>query len=341
MKRFIAVVLAVVMVATLSGVALADKQKDTDPLGNPIWGGNGAPSGPHYNLNLIGMPENSKDGIDCGNGNRIFVKLGSKNTAKTTRILLQEAEDFAVLDCNGTDGEARFALPAPEYDNGEVSNTGVTEYSVFLRVVGKPNGKIKMATCATDPTTGEEICSDLQVIKVRTKGKQSFDNVSAELLYIYAWVCTDSEGGECTEWTYMRVPLFSDVLQDYLWKYDNKGVRIAQLRFYPGVSTTVPDEDDVPHLASIAPDTAVQGFAGNVLITGVNLDFDPPGTCAIGVGDVDFGADITVNSVSIGGGDLELTVNITIDGAASPGWRDVKVTLCDETELRIPFKVTS
>ena len=89
--------------------------------------------------------------------------------------LLFEGDDFAVLDANATDdGRAEFQLPNPD-----PNNTGTTEYSVFIRVLGKPGGKIKMATCATDPYTGEEICSDLQVIEVRTEGKKKFDNVSA------------------------------------------------------------------------------------------------------------------------------------------------------------------
>ena len=33
-----------------------------------------------------------------------------------------------------------------------------------------------------------------------------------------------------------RLPLFDDRLQDYFWDYDNKGLKLVQLRFYP-VST--------------------------------------------------------------------------------------------------------
>jgi hypothetical protein len=40
-----------------------------------------------------------------------------------------------------------------------------------------------------------------------------------------------------------RLPLFDDRLQEYLWDYDNRGLRIAQLRFYE-CSTTVPDATD-------------------------------------------------------------------------------------------------
>ena len=44
MKKLIALVMVVTLLVSLSGVALASKDVP----------GNGAPSGPHYNLNLIG-----------------------------------------------------------------------------------------------------------------------------------------------------------------------------------------------------------------------------------------------------------------------------------------------
>jgi len=226
MLAAVALVAVIALLAMDSDVAVAGK-------------GNDLPSGPHYNLNLIGKSWDDKAPIEnCGEGRRIFVKLAKGERVKT-RILLQEGE-FGVIDCDGTDGQAAFQLPNPDPDN-----TGTTEYSVYIRLRGKPGGDIIMDTCATDPLTGEEICYDYKVVEVRETGhgKNKFRNVSTELLYIYAWVCVDYNEvtEQCEEYEYMRVPLFSDVLQDYLWQYDNNGVRLAQLRFYPGVSTTVPE----------------------------------------------------------------------------------------------------
>jgi hypothetical protein len=36
------------------------------------------------------------------------------------------------------------------------------------------------------------------------------------------------------------VPLFDSSLQNYFWSYTNTGLRLVQLRFYPGVCTMVP-----------------------------------------------------------------------------------------------------
>jgi hypothetical protein len=62
-------------------------------------------------------------------------------------------------------------------------------------------------------------------LAMRTKGKggNKFENVSKELLYIYA----DLSGDGMVE----RYPLFDDALQDYFWEYDNKGLKLAQFRF--------------------------------------------------------------------------------------------------------------
>lgn len=182
--------------------------------------GNNAPSGPHYNLNIIGVDQDKKSDMTNNDGHRIFVSLQGKS-----KILLQEGEDFNVIDANGTDGNgAKFQLPNPDPDND-----GVTVYSVYARALGKPGGKATATTCAYD-IDGTEWCSLEQLTVERTKGKNSFDNVSKELLYIYV----DLDGDGSVE----RVPLFDEALQDYFWNYDNNGLKLLQLRFYP-ISTDV------------------------------------------------------------------------------------------------------
>ncbi len=179
--------------------------------------GNNAPSGAHYNLNIIGVPKNKTATMDGNNGRRIFVKLDGN-----TKIYLTMGE-FAVLDANGTDNDgATFQLPAPDPDNN-----GITEYSVWARAVGKPGGSSILTTCATGTgSNGQDstFCSTENLVSVRSKGPAKFENVSKQLLYIYADI--DLNG------TIDRVPLFSDDLEDYYWNYDNYGLKNLQLRFY-------------------------------------------------------------------------------------------------------------
>lgn len=205
------------LVAAASFALAACNQSGSPMSPSPIPGGstavNGAPNGAHYNLNLIGVPRDKSASMDGNNGHRIFVKLSGN-----TKILLQEGDSFAVLDANGTDGTASFQLPNPDPDNN-----GVTEYSVYARALGTPGGNGTITTCATDPATGDEICSLETLTLSRSKGKSTFKNVSKELLYIYADI--DGTGVK-------RYPLFDDALEGYFWDYDNNGLKLVQLRFY-------------------------------------------------------------------------------------------------------------
>lgn len=176
--------------------------------------GSGAPSGSHYNLNLIGVPKNKTADLTAGSGHRIFVPLTG-----SCQIKLGEG-NFQVLDANCTDGSGTFQLPNPDADND-----GITTYSVWARALGKPGGSSSTTTCATEPTTGDLYCSVYSMVQIRTKGKSTFSNVSRELLYVYADIDADGDLD--------RMPLFDSRLQDYYWQYDNNGLKLVQLRFYP------------------------------------------------------------------------------------------------------------
>lgn len=183
------------------------------------FAGSGAPSGSHYNLNLIGVPKGKTADLTGNQGHRIFVPLTG-----SCQIKLAQG-DFQVLDGNCTDGSSQFQLPNPDEDND-----GVTTYSVFVRALGKPGGKANIATCAdyvTDVTTGatETYCSAYTTVQTRNKGKSSFENVSKQLLYVYADLNADG--------ALERYNLFSTALQDYFWQYDNNGLKLLQMRFYP------------------------------------------------------------------------------------------------------------
>ena len=197
----------------LSACAVADSEDVANVTGN------GAPSGAHYDLNIIGVAKDKSPNMTGGDGHRIFVPLTG-----SSKINLSEG-DFAVLDANGTDGAAAFQLPNPDPDGD-----GVTSYSVFARALGRPGGSSITTACATDPVTGDTVCSDQAMVLVRDKGGSKFTNVSKSLLYVIADI--DGDG------TVEKVPLFSDTLQDYFWSYDNTGLKLAQIRFYQVATDT-------------------------------------------------------------------------------------------------------
>jgi hypothetical protein len=192
--------------------------------------GNGAPSGAHYNLNIIGVGKGKTPNMTGGSGHRIFVGLGGKTAADTanTQIALSLSTDgtFKVVDANGTDdGRAEFMLPAPG------------TYSIWARSLGKPGGQAKVTTCAeytyTDEVTGqtvtENVCSTSNEIFMRDKGKSSFKNVTPTLTTIDLDASNTEVITACGGTT---VSLFNPCLEGYFWNYDNNGLRVLQLRFY-------------------------------------------------------------------------------------------------------------
>ena len=201
--------------------------------------GNGAPSGSHYNLNIICVPNGKKADMTGTEGHTIFVSCSG-----TSKINLIEGPDFEVLDRNGTDGSASFQLPPT--DTGVISDqpiakdectlnadgisytcgTGISVYSVFSRALGNPNGTAVMMLCGLDPLDPSiSVCGTDNQLKLDASGRPAkFENVTANLLYLYN-VTIDGV-------LYKRIPLFSDVLQDYFWSYTNTGLKLLQLRFY-------------------------------------------------------------------------------------------------------------
>jgi len=186
--------------------------------------GNGAPSGAHYSLNIIGVAKAKNPDMSTGGGSVIFVSLGTKDGAPvTTKIMLEQsaaAGEFAVLDKNGTDGEASFSLPLPG------------TYTIWARALGN-GGQAKITTCATDVTgtvADGDICSTLNEVFVRGTGKSSFRNVTTALTTITLDAVADADAVTACGGT--TVGLFDPCLQGYFWQYDNNGLKLLQIRFY-------------------------------------------------------------------------------------------------------------
>jgi len=263
MKRLLAVVLAVVVVLSLGAtVALAAKPVSEED----VYTGNGAPNGAHYNLNIIGVQKDKSAEMDGSNGHVIFVLLDGKS--KIELMEAPEGESFAVLDANATDGAAIFQLPDPGLDAYLVGDTDgkdtVSDYSVFVRPLGKPGGWATITTCAdlVDSNFAGLLSGKFlsvlnrdgyfggyasveqvgQEITMRDKGKSTFTNVTAELLTIVFKVEVELED-ESVIVEYVRVPIFDDIIEGEYWEYDNHGLKLLQVRFYP-VGTDVSQADD-------------------------------------------------------------------------------------------------
>jgi len=103
--------------------------------------GNGAPSGPHYNLNIIGVPNEKNANFDGGNGTRIFVSRTGQ-----TQFYVHGGQSYAVLDHDGTDGKVGTERENPgivfPYD--ETLNP-TWRVQIYMRLLG-PKGSEVMWT---------------------------------------------------------------------------------------------------------------------------------------------------------------------------------------------------
>jgi hypothetical protein len=228
--------------------------------------GNGAPSGAHYDLNIIGVTKAKAPPLTGSDRHTIFVPLVSDqgvldtDVASGADILLTQGP-FTVCDGNAFDAAydcsgakiasqgAVFQLPC---NLNIATATGttllpcptpaptgfVTSYTVWGRAVGTPGGSSSITTCATDILTSTVVCSvDSNVaVFVRNNGKPVFSDVTNQLTSIVtpAGACTTTKitAGTCT------VSLFAAGFQGFFWDYDNNKNKLLQLRFYLNSTTS-------------------------------------------------------------------------------------------------------
>ena len=108
--------------------------------------GNGAPSGAHYNLNIIGVPNPKNVNFDGGQGARIFVsRTGS------TQFFVHGGTSYEVLDRNGTDGKVGWSVAEPgivfPYD---AAASPTWRVAIWLRLVGPKGSAVQWSSFYTD-----------------------------------------------------------------------------------------------------------------------------------------------------------------------------------------------
>ncbi len=213
----------------------------------PMFAGTINLNGPHYNLNIVGKTNCAGSDLTGSNRHVIEVLLNGGDNAtqlngsnassisKVNKIFLSGSTDgsFQVLDGNACDGTgAQFQLPVTctvAADGTQVCS--FTSYQIWARALGTPGGSAVMTTCAvstmgtTSTADDQVVCSTLNTADalVRKNGTPVWKNVTTELTTISGTI----NGVQVT------IPIFDNSLYDYFWNYDNTGLRLAQLRFYP------------------------------------------------------------------------------------------------------------
>jgi hypothetical protein len=198
------------------------------PVASMAQTGNGAPSGAHFELNIIGVSDPKTQPLTGGDRHTIFVGLGSKKSLAFTPIYLTQGA-FAVCDGNGFDTAyacdgtvvasqgAVFQLPCDTLTDTCTSGTSQA-YTIWARALGKPGGQATVTTCATD-LTNTVVCSTNHELVLRGSGQQKFRNVTTALTTI--------------DTTLGTISLFETGFLNFFWQYNNYGLRLMQVRFYP------------------------------------------------------------------------------------------------------------
>jgi hypothetical protein len=208
-------------------------------LAAPAFGGGINLSGPHFNLNIIGV-ENPKTQLKL-DGHTIFVALNNQEGTHSNIWLTPGPFDVCdgnaftqAYDCNGDPIPGKtgavFQLPCDTdipTDTGCDGGVLAKDYTVWVRALGKPGGSATITTCATAPD-GSTVCNTGEfVVSLSAHSKKTFTNVTKELTTIQNACFLVNNVVTCED-----VSLFASGFEDFVWQYDNTGLRLAQLRFY-------------------------------------------------------------------------------------------------------------
>ena len=223
MKKFSKTTTLILLTAIVAGLSTAVM------AGN----GNNMPSGPHYELGLIGRP-NTYNGSGTTDSSRhtIFIPLDSSGyvDGKVKLLMTQSGAGFVVVDGDATaDGVAKLNI-APGY------------YAVFCRALGKPGGNINFTAWFTYwLDVNEQTLSDAiwmgNVDMTRPKGKSPTVEIS-KLFYYTGCLIYDPDGieGSGDEYNvcYSNEWVFDiDGFNEYWWDITNNGLKRLEIRFYP------------------------------------------------------------------------------------------------------------
>ncbi len=197
MKKIFAIALALSMLVSLvpAAAALAQPGQET---------GNGSLSGHHYNLNIIGVPNQKNLNFDGGEGSRIFVLRTG-----TTQFYVygNDTTPYAVLDHDGTDGKVGGGVGDPGITFPYDETTDTWQVEIYVRLLGP-----------MDPTSNI----------VHWKTYYDYDGS--------AWLKVkefDITRGKPSKFSLKTGDLLIDGYQDILWEMTpGDKFRILQMRIY-------------------------------------------------------------------------------------------------------------
>jgi hypothetical protein len=192
-----------------------------------------------FKMNIIGVDKGKNPPMTNTSRKTIFVRLGAADAPARSDILLTQGP-FSVCDGNSWDQAydchglpignligSVFQLPCNLNVPADITcDGGGTEacYDVYFRALGTPtpNGGVTITTCGELADGTMRVCSSENTGLIsRNHGKPSFTKVTNQLTSIVALI-----NGKI-----QRTALFTDAFQQFLWQYDNQGLRNGMVVF--------------------------------------------------------------------------------------------------------------
>lgn len=211
-------------------------------------------NGPHFNLNIIGVPKGKTADMTDSQRHTIFVPLNTSGyfDGKGVKISYVPGPDFEVLDGNATDNDG--ALIQVPYEYCADLNAGCQDllsYNVYATALGKPGGSsVVTASCTYDTAvvdtsgTAGLTCTDTLQLGSFTVNRDKGQPKPTNITDIFrASGCLDlNNTGYCDsgDLTFNNLWIFNiPQLTEYFWTYTNTDLKLMQVRFYPTVSGTI------------------------------------------------------------------------------------------------------
>jgi len=249
MKAKLAIVLVTLLLATSSCGILVQAQ----PNGNRIKPGDLGFSGPHFNLNVHGVP----DGVDkfvndsVGSGRHsVFAPLQPENFTLWMAMANPTDKDtnWTVVDCDATvDNNISIILPSWMWvnvttgpDTWEWQQWRVYSYNVYVVGLGKPSmHNITLYPEAIILNDSNQVFYSWGSLNVtghgsgKTKGPGGGQPnwVNATDLFLVTATIWNATSGTYED--YVDEWVFNLPLEGYWWGVTNEDVRLMQIRFYP------------------------------------------------------------------------------------------------------------
>jgi len=192
-----------------------------------------------FKMNIIGVDKAKNPPMTNTDRKTIFVRLGDTGAPVESDILLTQGP-FMVCDANSWDQAHNclgqpignligsvFQLPCNQNVQTTIACTGFSMcYDIFFRALGTPGGGVTITTCGELADGSMRVCSSENTGLIsRNTGKPKFTKVTNELT---SFVGCETIGGVTT---CGRFPLFSAGFQQFLWQYDNQGLRNGMVVF--------------------------------------------------------------------------------------------------------------